>query len=441
MNRKIRFAAAALAAVVTLGTVAGNTVYAADSVSITNVSYDPTRELYEQYNKIFQEHWKEKTGQDVDITQSHGGSGKQAIEVANGLEADVVTLALEYDVDAIQNAGLIDDGWIDEFPDDSSPYTSTIVFLVRKGNPKGIKDWDDLVKDGVGVITPNPKTSGGARWNYLAAWAYAKDKFNGDEDQIKDFIKKLYQNVLVLDSGARGATTSFVENGQGDVLIAWENEAYLSVKDYPDDYEIITPSISILAQPSVAVVDTVVDEVVCDGEKIAFMAVEHLIELGHTNIGYIGECHNEARYRGFVEALYDHHLELDPDFVIETNQTEAKGYEAMEKLLAMPDYPTGIYCANDITAVGVLKLLSRRKNIYMPSVIASDDIEQAQFTTPMLTTVHLPKEDMGKFALWLLMDRINNGHKAVTRMELECKLMVRSSCTSAQENGWSDYCI
>ncbi len=441
MNRKIRFAAAALAAVVTLGTVAGNTVYAADSVSITNVSYDPTRELYEQYNKIFQEHWKEKTGQDVDITQSHGGSGKQALEVANGLEADVVTLALEYDVDAIQNAGLIDDGWIDEFPDDSSPYTSTIVFLVRKGNPKGIKDWDDLVKDGVGVITPNPKTSGGARWNYLAAWAYAKDKFNGDEDQIKDFIKKLYQNALVLDSGARGATTSFVENGQGDVLIAWENEAYLSVKDYPDDYEIITPSISILAQPSVAVVDTVVDEVVCDGEKIAFMAVEHLIELGHTNIGYIGECHNEARYRGFVEALYDHHLELDPNFVIETNQTEAKGYEAMEKLLAMPDYPTGIYCANDITAVGVLKLLSRRKNIYMPSVIASDDIEQAQFTTPMLTTVHLPKEDMGKFALWLLLDWINNGHKAVTRMELECKLMVRSSCTSVQENGWSDYCI
>ena len=260
MNRKIRFAAAALAAVVSLGTVAGNVVYAADSVSITNVSYDPTRELYEQYNKIFQEHWKEQTGQDVDITQSHGGSGKQALEVANGLEADVVTLALEYDVDAVQDAGLIDDGWIDEFPDDSSPYTSTIVFLVRKGNPKGIKDWDDLVKDGVGVITPNPKTSGGARWNYLAAWAYAKDKFNGDEDQIKDFIKKLYQNVLVLDSGARGATTSFVENGQGDVLIAWENEAYLSVQDYPDDYEIITPGISILAQPSVAVVDAVVDE-------------------------------------------------------------------------------------------------------------------------------------------------------------------------------------
>lgn len=232
----------------------------ADSVSITNVSYDPTRELYEQYNKLFVKHWKEEKGQEVEITQSHGGSGKQALEVANGLEADVVTLALEYDVEAIQNAGLIEEGWVDEFPDDSSPYTSTIVFLVRKGNPKDIKDWDDLVKDGVGVITPNPKTSGGARWNYLAAWAYADQLYNGDEEQIKEFIKKLYENVLVLDSGARGATTSFVENGQGDVLIAWENEAYLSVQDYPDDYEIVTPSISILAQPSVAVVDSVVDD-------------------------------------------------------------------------------------------------------------------------------------------------------------------------------------
>ena len=235
-------------------------VWAADKVEITNVSYDPTRELYEQYNKVFAEHWKEKTGQDVEVTQSHGGSGKQALEVANGLEADVVTLALEYDVDAVENAGLIEDGWIDEFPNDSSPYTSTIVFLVRKGNPKGIKDWDDLIKEDVGVITPNPKTSGGARWNYLAAWAYADKKFDGDEKKIKDFIKKLYANVLVLDSGARGATTSFVENGQGDVLIAWENEAYLSVKDYPDDYEIVTPSISILAQPSVAIVDSVVDK-------------------------------------------------------------------------------------------------------------------------------------------------------------------------------------
>lgn len=231
-----------------------------EKVSITNVSYDPTRELYEAYNKVFAEHWKEKSGQEVEITQSHGGSGKQALEVANGLEADVVTLALEYDVKAVQEAGLIEDGWVSEFPLDSAPYTSTIVFLVRKGNPKDIQDWDDLVRDDVGIITPNPKTSGGARWNYLAAWAYASKLYNGDEEQVKDFIKKLYQNVLVLDSGARGATTSFVENKQGDVLIAWENEAFLSIKDNPEDYEIITPSISILAQPSVAIVDQVVDE-------------------------------------------------------------------------------------------------------------------------------------------------------------------------------------
>lgn len=230
------------------------------SITLTNVSYDPTRELYESYNKIFAEHWKEKTGQDIEITQSHGGSGKQALEVANGLEADVVTLALEYDVNAVRDAGLIEDGWVSEFGNDSAPYTSTIVFLVRKGNPKNIQDWDDLVEDGVGVITPNPKTSGGARWNYLAAWAYADKLYGGDEAQVKDFIKKLYKNVLVLDSGARGATTTFVENGQGDVLLAWENEAYLSIKDYPDDYEIITPSVSILAQPSVAIVDKVVDK-------------------------------------------------------------------------------------------------------------------------------------------------------------------------------------
>jgi len=231
-----------------------------EKVTITNVSYDPTRELYAAYNEIFAEHWKEKTGQEVEVTQSHGGSGKQALEVANGLEADVVTLALEYDVKAVQDAGLIEDGWISEFDKDSAPYTSTIVFLVRKGNPKEIKDWDDLTKEGVGVITPNPKTSGGARWNYLAAWAYADKLYNGDETKIKEFIKKLYENVLVLDSGARGATTTFVENGQGDVLVAWENEAFLSIQDYPDDYEIITPSISILAQPSVAVVDSVVDK-------------------------------------------------------------------------------------------------------------------------------------------------------------------------------------
>ena len=260
MKKKNRIAAAGLTAVFALSSLLGTAALAEESVSITNVSYDPTRELYEQYNAIFQEHWKELAGQDVEITQSHGGSGKQALEVANDLEADVVTLALEYDVKAVEDAGLIEPGWVEEFPLDSSPYTSTIVFLVRKGNPKDIQDWGDLVKEDVGIITPNPKTSGGARWNYLAAWAYADQLYDGDEAQIKDFIKKLYENVLVLDSGARGATTSFVENKQGDVLIAWENEAYLSVQDYPDDYEIITPSISILAQPSVAIVDAVVDD-------------------------------------------------------------------------------------------------------------------------------------------------------------------------------------
>ena len=259
MKRKWKSAVAVLAAVAAIGSLTGVTTYAADSVSITNVSYDPTRELYEQYNKIFQEHWKEKTGQDVDITQSHGGSGKQALEVINGLQADVVTLALDYDIDAIENAGMIQSGWKEELPDDSAPYTSTIVFLVRKGNPKNIQDWDDLIRDDVDVITPNPKTSGGARWNYLAAWAYAQKIYNNDEEKMEAFIKKLYQNVLVLDSGARSATTSFVENGQGDVLIAWENEAFLSVKDDPDEFEIIAPSISVLAQPSVAVVDEVAE--------------------------------------------------------------------------------------------------------------------------------------------------------------------------------------
>ncbi|MBR1579009.1 MAG: sulfate ABC transporter substrate-binding protein [Selenomonadaceae bacterium] len=226
---------------------------------ILNVSYDPTRELFAAYNEKFKPHWKDTTGEDITINQSHGGSGKQARSVVEGLEADVVTLALAYDVDEIQNAGLIKSGWLERFPDNSAPYTSTIVFLVRKGNPKGIHDWDDLIRDDVSIITPNPKTSGGARWNYLAAWEYARQKYNGDEQQVRAFIKKLFSNVAVLDSGARGSTTSFVQRGQGDVLIAWENEALLSLKDAPDDYEIVTPSLSILAEPSVAVVDEVVD--------------------------------------------------------------------------------------------------------------------------------------------------------------------------------------
>ncbi len=227
----------------------------AKSLAITNVSYDPTRELYEQYNKLFQAYWEKEKGQAVEITQSHGGSGKQARSVLEGNEADVVTLALEGDVDELRKGGLIEEGWVSELPKNSAPYTSTIVFLVRKGNPKSLKDWDDIVKPGVEVITPDPKSSGGARWNFLAAWAFADKKFGGDETQSKEFLKSLYANVTVLDSGARGSTTTFVENGQGDVLLAWENEAFLSLKEHPDDFEIVTPSLSILAQPSVAVVD------------------------------------------------------------------------------------------------------------------------------------------------------------------------------------------
>jgi len=229
------------------------------SVEITNVSYDPTRELYKSYNELFANYWKDKTGQDVTVTQSHGGSGKQALEVANGLEADVVTLALEGDVDTIADAGLIEPGYTSEFASDSAPYTSTIVFLVRKDNPKNIHDWDDLLKQDVGVITPNPKTSGGARWNYLAAWYYF-EKQGLDESAILEKMKALYGNVLVLDSGARGSTTTFTENGQGDVLLAWENEAFLSLQEHPGEYEIVVPSVSILCQPTVAVVDSVVDD-------------------------------------------------------------------------------------------------------------------------------------------------------------------------------------
>lgn len=231
----------------------------AEPVEITNVSYDPTRELYAAYNELFADYWLNETGQEVTVVQSHGGSGKQALEVANGLEADVVTLALEGDVDAVKDAGLIEEGYTSEFDLDSSPYTSSIVFLVRSGNPKDITDWDDLVRDDVEIVTPNPKTSGGARWNYLAAWYYF-EKAGQSEEEITASMKKLYENVVVLDSGARGSTTSFVENGQGDVLLAWENEAFLSLEEYPGEYEIVVPSVSILCQPTVAIVDEVVDE-------------------------------------------------------------------------------------------------------------------------------------------------------------------------------------
>lgn len=244
------------------------------AITLTNVSYDPTRELYVAYNKAWEQHYKDETGQDVDVVMSHGGSGGQARSVVEGADADVVTLALEHDITLIQEAGLINEGWIDEFDKDSSPYTSTIVFLVRKGNPKGIKDWDDLIKSGVDVITPDPKSSGGACWNFLAAWYYADQKSGGDEEKDKEFESALYDNVSVMDSGARGATTTFVENGQGDVLIAWENEALATLDEYPDEYELVTPSISILAQPSVAIVDENADK---DGtQEVAKDYLEYL---------------------------------------------------------------------------------------------------------------------------------------------------------------------
>ncbi|MBB5608798.1 MULTISPECIES: sulfate ABC transporter substrate-binding protein [unclassified Janthinobacterium] len=236
------------------------TAQAAD-ITLLNVSYDPTRELYQDVNTAFAKEWKAKTGDNVKIKQSHGGSGKQARAVIDGLEADVVTLALAYDIDALADHKLLAPDWQKKLAHNSSPYTSTIVFLVRKGNPKGIKDWNDLIKPGVSVITPNPKTSGGARWNHLAAWGYALRQPGGNEAKAKEFLGKLYKNVPVLDSGARGATTTFVERGIGDVLIAWENEAYLAVKELgPTKFDIITPSVSILAEPPVAVVDKFADK-------------------------------------------------------------------------------------------------------------------------------------------------------------------------------------
>ncbi|SCK15809.1 sulfate ABC transporter substrate-binding protein [Vogesella sp. LIG4] len=236
--------------------------HALADVTLLNVSYDPTRELYQDFNTAFAKYWKAKSGETVTIKQSHGGSGKQARSVIDGLEADVVTLALGYDVDALNTeAKLIPPNWQQRLPNNASPYTSTIVFLVRKGNPKGIKDWNDLVKPGVEVVTPNPKTSGGARWNYLAAWGYALKQPGGNDAKAKDFVQKLYQHVKVLDSGARGATVTFTQRGIGDVLLAWENEAYLSVKEFgPDKFDIVTPSLSILAEPPVSVVDKVVDK-------------------------------------------------------------------------------------------------------------------------------------------------------------------------------------
>lgn len=241
------------------GIVIAGAAHAAD-YTLLNVSYDPTRELYVDFNKSFAAAYQKETGKTVEIKQSHGGSGSQARSVIDGLQADVVTLALAYDIDAIANKGVLKKDWQKSLPQNSSPYTSTIVFLVRKGNPKAIKDWDDLIKPGVSVITPNPKTSGGARWNYLAAWGYALKKY-GSEDKAREFVANIYKNVPVLDTGARGSTVTFVERGVGDVLLAWENEAYLAVKEFgADKFEIVAPSISILAEPPVAIVDSVVDK-------------------------------------------------------------------------------------------------------------------------------------------------------------------------------------
>ena len=253
--KKVLIAVAFIVALAIQGVAQGS------PVTLLNVSYDPTRELYQDYNAAFAKYWKTKTGQDVNVQQSHGGSSKQARAVIDGLEADVVTLALAYDIDAIaQNAKLLPANWQSRLPNNSSPYTSTIIFLVRKGNPKGIKDWDDLVKSGVQVITPNPKTSGGARWNYLAAWGYAQKKF-GSPDKAKQFVADLYKNVPVLDTGARGSTVTFVERGVGDVLLAWENEAFLAQREFgKDKFEIVSPPLSILAEPPVAVVDAVADK-------------------------------------------------------------------------------------------------------------------------------------------------------------------------------------
>jgi sulfate transport system substrate-binding protein len=247
----------------TLGLALGAAILAAPAGAqeLLNVSYDPTRELYQEFNAAFVKQWQAKTGKTITVQQSHGGSSKQGRAVIDGLEADVLTLALAYDIDAVAESGLLAKEWQKRLPQNSSPYTSTIVFLVRKGNPKGIKDWNDLAKPGISVITPNPKTSGGARWNYLAAWAYALKQPGGTDAKAREFVTQVFKNVPVLDSGARGSTTTFVQRGIGDVLLAWENEAFLSIKELgPDKVEIVLPSLSILAEPPVAVVDKVVDK-------------------------------------------------------------------------------------------------------------------------------------------------------------------------------------
>ena len=294
-------------------------------VTLLNVSYDPTRELYEDYNQVFAQYWKEKTGEPITINQSHGGSGKQARSVIDGLEADVVTLALAYDIDAIaERSGLLSAKWQERLPNNSAPYTSTIVFLVRKGNSKHIKDWDDLAREGVSVITANPKTSGGARWNYLAAWGYALKKWDNDEEKAKEFLKAIFKNVPVLDSGARGSTTTFVERGIGDVLISWENEAYLAVNELgPDKFEIVIPSLGILAEPPVAIVDRNVDR--RGTRKVA----EEYLNFLYTEQGQ--EIAAKHYYRPGLESVAQKHADQFPVIDLFTIDEVFGGWQKAQK--------------------------------------------------------------------------------------------------------------
>ena len=301
------------------------TAVQAKDVALLNVSYDPTRELYQDYNTAFARYWKTKTGDTLTIRQSHGGSGKQARSVIDGLQADVVTLALAYDIDAIaEKAKLLPADWQKRLPNNSSPYTSTIVFLVRKGNPKGIKDWDDLVKPKVSVITPNPKTSGGARWNYLAAWGYALKTSGDDKAKARAFVTQLFKNVPILDTGARGATTTFVQRGIGDVLIAWENEALLSLKESgKGDFEIVAPSLSILAEPPVAWVDVVAKK--HGTEAVAKAYLEYLYSPEGQEIAV------KNFYRPRLEAVAEKHADAFPNVKLFTVDEVFGGWQAAQK--------------------------------------------------------------------------------------------------------------
>jgi sulfate/thiosulfate transport system substrate-binding protein len=297
---------------------------AAHQVGLLNVSYDPTRELYQEANAAFTRQWQARSGQAITVEQSHGGSGKQARAVVDGLEADVLTLALAYDIDAVAEAGLLAKDWQKRLPHNSAPYTSTIVFLVRKGNPKGIKDWNDLVRPGIEVITPNPKTSGGARWNYLAAWAYALRQPGGSEASAREFVTRLFHNVPVLDSGARGSTTTFAQRGIGDVLLAWENEAFLSIKELgPGKVDVVAPSLSILAEPPVAVVDSVVDR------KGTRAAAQAYLEFLYTPEGQ--ELVARHYYRPRLEAVAANHAATFPKIEMITIDDAFGGWQKAQK--------------------------------------------------------------------------------------------------------------